>query len=98
MNEEGGVLEMTEYGVSLEIPRCALTEECQIQMKVILSSEVQMDHSLDSNPSMVIELLPSNLQLLKPAALTYPHCLVLKKGSERKAKIQSSDHAAGNVD
>ncbi|XP_071841699.1 uncharacterized protein [Apostichopus japonicus] len=95
LNEEGGVLELTKHGVRLEIPCGALREECQIQMTVILPSEIQMDDSLDSNSSGVIELLPSNLQLLKPAALTYPHCLVLKKGFERKAKIQSSDHAAG---
>lgn len=98
LNEEGGVLELTKHGVRLEIPCGALREECQVQMTVILPSEIQMDHSLDSNSSGIIELLPSNLQLLKPAALTYPHCLVLKKGFERKAKIQSSDHAAGNVD
>ncbi|XP_071841697.1 uncharacterized protein [Apostichopus japonicus] len=95
LNEEGGVLELKKHGVRLEVPCGALRKKCKIQMTVILPSEIQMDHSLDSNSSMVIELLPSNLQLLKPAALTYPHCLVLKKGSERKATIQSSDHAAG---
>ncbi|PIK60814.1 Receptor-interacting serine/threonine-protein kinase 1 [Apostichopus japonicus] len=42
--------------------------------------------SFSSNSSLVVELLPSNLKLLKPAKLTLPHCLVLKKGCEWKAK------------
>ncbi|PIK57138.1 hypothetical protein BSL78_05956 [Apostichopus japonicus] len=68
-----------------------------IQMRIIpYNFQSDSDLSFSSNSSVVVELLPSYLKLLKLAKLTLPHCLVLKKGCEWKAKIYSSHHEEGN--
>ncbi|PIK41691.1 hypothetical protein BSL78_21457 [Apostichopus japonicus] len=93
---EGGLIEIQDTGVSLEIPPGALVKEQLIKMRIV--SEDYHDElavSFGSNASVVVELLPSNLALLKPAKLTLPHCLVLKKGCEWKAKIYTSHHEKG---
>ncbi|PIK33892.1 hypothetical protein BSL78_29287, partial [Apostichopus japonicus] len=93
INKDGGVLELPDTGVSLEIPPGALEKDQLIQMRIIpYNFQGDSDLSFSSNSSLVVELLPSNLKLLKPAKLTLPHCLVLKKGCEWKAKIYSSHH------
>ncbi|XP_071843379.1 uncharacterized protein [Apostichopus japonicus] len=97
INKDGGVLELPDTGVSLEIPPGALEKDQLIQMRIIpYNFQGDSDLSFSSNSSLVVELLPSNLKLLKPAKLTLPHCLVLKKGCEWKAKIYSSHHEEGN--
>ncbi|PIK41542.1 putative netrin receptor UNC5B [Apostichopus japonicus] len=96
INKDGGVLELPDTGVSLEIPPGALEKDQLIQMRIIpYNFQGDSDLSFSSNSSVVVELLPSNLQLLKPVKLTLPHCLVLKKGCEWKAKIYSSHHDEG---
>ncbi|XP_071840210.1 uncharacterized protein [Apostichopus japonicus] len=94
---EGGLIEIQDTGVSLEIPPGALEEEQLIKMRIV-SDDYHDDlaESFGSNASVVVELLPSNLALLKPAKLTLPHCLVLKLGCEWKAKIYTSHHEKGN--
>ncbi|XP_071843368.1 uncharacterized protein [Apostichopus japonicus] len=96
INKDGGVLEIPDTGVSLEIPPGALEKDQLIQMRIIPDNfQGDSDLSFSSNSSVVVELLPSNLKLLKPVKLTLPHCLVLKKGCEWKAKIYSSHHEEG---
>ncbi|PIK50183.1 hypothetical protein BSL78_12934 [Apostichopus japonicus] len=96
VNKDGGVLEIPDTGVSLEIPPGALEKDQLIQMRIIpYNFQGDSDLSFSSNSSVVVELLPSNLRLLKPVKLTLPHCLVLKKGCEWKAKIYSSHHEEG---
>ncbi|PIK34584.1 hypothetical protein BSL78_28591, partial [Apostichopus japonicus] len=96
INKDGGVLELLDTSVSLEIPPGALEKDQLIQMRIIpYNFQDDSDLSFSSNSSVVVELLPSNLKLLKPAKLTLPHCLVLKKGCEWKAKIYSSHHKEG---
>ncbi|PIK54714.1 hypothetical protein BSL78_08409 [Apostichopus japonicus] len=96
INKDGGVLELPDTGVSLEIPPGALEKDQLIQMRIIpYNFQGDSDLSFSSNSSVVVELLPSNLKLLKPVKLTLPHCLVLKKGCEWKAKIYSSHHEEG---
>ncbi|PIK48049.1 hypothetical protein BSL78_15084 [Apostichopus japonicus] len=81
INKDGGVLELPDTGVSLEIPPGALEKDQLIQMRIIpYNFQGDSDLSFSSNSSVVVELLPSNLKLLKPVNLTLPHCLVLKKG------------------
>ncbi|PIK55637.1 putative netrin receptor UNC5D-like [Apostichopus japonicus] len=97
INKDGGVLKLPGTGVSLEIPPGALEKDQLIQMRIIpYNFQGDSDLSFSSNSSVVVELLPSNLKLLKPVILTLPHCLVLKKGCEWKAKIYSSHHEEGN--
>lgn len=93
---EGGLIEIPGTGVSLKIPPGALEEEQLIKMRIV-SDDYHDDLavSFGSIPSVVVELLPSNLPLLKPAKLTLPHCLVLNKGCEWKAKIYTSHHEKG---
>ncbi|PIK54057.1 hypothetical protein BSL78_09038 [Apostichopus japonicus] len=94
---EGGLIEILGTGVSLEIPPGALEEEQLIKMRIVSDDyQDELSRSFGSNSSVVVELLPSNLKLLKPAKLTLPHCLVLKKGCEWKAKIYTSHHEEGN--
>ncbi|XP_071842439.1 uncharacterized protein [Apostichopus japonicus] len=96
INKDGGVLEIPDTSVSLEIPPGALEKDQLIQMRIIpYNFQGDSDLSFSSNSSVVVELLPSNLKLLKPVKLTLPHCLVLKKGCEWKAKIYSSHHEEG---
>ncbi|XP_071848885.1 uncharacterized protein [Apostichopus japonicus] len=96
VNKDGGLLELPDTGVSLEIPPGALEKDQLIQMRIIpYNFKNDFDLSFTSNSSVVVELLPSNLKLLKLAKLTLPHCLVLKKGCEWKAKIYSSHHEEG---
>ncbi|XP_071854200.1 uncharacterized protein [Apostichopus japonicus] len=97
INKDGGVLEIPDTGVRLEIPPGALEKDQLIQMRIIpYNFQSDSDLSFSSNSSVVVELLPSYLKLLKLAKLTLPHCLVLKKGCEWKAKIYSSHHEEGN--
>ncbi|XP_071851441.1 uncharacterized protein [Apostichopus japonicus] len=97
INKDGGVLELPDTGVSLDIPPGALEKDQLIHMRIIpYNFQGDSDLSFSSNLSVVVELLPSNLKLLKPVNLTLPHCLVLKKGCEWKAKIYSSHHEEGN--
>ncbi|XP_071839486.1 uncharacterized protein [Apostichopus japonicus] len=97
INKDGGVLKLPGTGVSLEIPPGALEKDQLIQMRIIpYNFQGDSDLSFSSNSSVVVELLPSHLKLLKPVILTLPHCLVLKKGCEWKAKIYSSHHEEGN--
>ncbi|XP_071842456.1 uncharacterized protein [Apostichopus japonicus] len=97
VNKDGGELELPDTGVSLEIPPGALEKDQLIQMRIIpYNFQGDPDLSFTSNSSVVVELLPNNLKLLKPVELTLPHCLVLKKGCEWKAKIYSSHHEEGN--
>ncbi|XP_071849298.1 uncharacterized protein [Apostichopus japonicus] len=96
INKEGGRLDIPDTGVSLEIPSGALVGEQFIQMIIIPPHLESESLTFASNSSLVVELLPSNLNLLKPAKLTLPHCLVLKKGCEWKAKIYRSHHKEGN--
>ncbi|XP_071843408.1 uncharacterized protein [Apostichopus japonicus] len=96
VNKDGGVLELLDTGVSLEIPPGALEKDQLIQMRIIpYNFQGDSDLSFSSNSSVVVELLPSHLKLLKPVKLTLPHCLVLKKGCEWKAKIYNSHHEEG---
>ncbi|XP_071844106.1 uncharacterized protein [Apostichopus japonicus] len=89
----GGTLDIQNTGVNLKIPPGALQRDYCIQMRIIPHHETEL--SFASNSSVVVELLPNNVKLLIPATLTLPHCLVLKKKCERKAKVYSSHHKKG---
>ena len=96
INTEGGVLQIPETDVKLEIPPGALKSECSIQMRIIPPCcHNETAFSFATNSSTVVELLPSNLKLFIPVKLTLPHCLILKKGCKWKAKIYSSHHEEG---
>ncbi|PIK38294.1 hypothetical protein BSL78_24874 [Apostichopus japonicus] len=70
INKDGGVLELPDTGVSSKIPPGALEKDQLIQMRIIpYNFQGDSDLSFSSNSSIVVELLPSNLQLLKPVKL-----------------------------
>ncbi|XP_071840740.1 uncharacterized protein [Apostichopus japonicus] len=90
---EGGRIEIPNTGVILEIPPAALEREQLIEIRII-PTNFQKEEALPfaRNSSVVVELLPSNLKLLKSAKLILPHCLVLKKDCEWKATVYTSHH------
>ncbi|PIK53464.1 hypothetical protein BSL78_09650, partial [Apostichopus japonicus] len=94
---EGGRIEIPNTGVSLEIPPAALEREQLIEIRII-PTNYQKEEALPfaRNSSVVVELLPSNLKLLQPAKLILPHCLVLKKDCEWKARVYTSHHDEDN--
>ncbi|PIK39754.1 hypothetical protein BSL78_23412 [Apostichopus japonicus] len=94
IGKDGGTLDIQNTGVSLEIPPGALRRDYCIQMRIIPHHETEL--SFASSSSVVVELLPNNVKLLKPATLTLPHHLVLKKKCGWKAKGYSSHHKEGN--
>ncbi|PIK39752.1 hypothetical protein BSL78_23410 [Apostichopus japonicus] len=93
IGKDGGTLDIQNTGVNLKIPPGALQRDYCIQMRIIPHHETQL--SFASNSSVVVELLPNNVKLLKPATLTLPHYLVLKKKCGWKAKGYSSHHKEG---
>ena len=98
VSEEGGYLDIPDSGVSLDIPQGALEGKHVIQMRIVTDYQ-QEESSLtfSSNSSVVVELLPSSLKLLKPVKLTLPHCLALREDCEWKARIFSSHHKEGKL-
>ncbi|XP_071844097.1 uncharacterized protein [Apostichopus japonicus] len=97
IGKDGGTLDIQNTGVSLKIPPGALRHDYCVQMKIIPHHYLdETELSFASNSSVVVELLPNNVTLLKPATLTLPHCLVLKKKCGWKAKVYSSHHKEGN--
>ncbi|XP_071844103.1 uncharacterized protein [Apostichopus japonicus] len=93
----GGTLRIQNTGVSLEIPPGALRRDYLIQIRIIPHHYLdETDLSFASNSSVVVELLPNSVKLSKPATLTLPHCLVLKKKCEWSATVYSSHHGEGN--
>ncbi|XP_071844099.1 uncharacterized protein [Apostichopus japonicus] len=93
IGKDGGTLDIQNTGVNLKIPPGALQRDYCIQMRIIPHHETEL--SFASNSSVVVELLPNNVKLLKPATLTLPHYLVLKKKCGWKAKGYSSHHKEG---
>ncbi|KAJ8031726.1 hypothetical protein HOLleu_25014 [Holothuria leucospilota] len=45
----------------------------------------------------MVELLPNNLILLRPAHLSLPHCLILRKTDASEVQVFHSHHAKGTV-
>ncbi|XP_071844105.1 uncharacterized protein [Apostichopus japonicus] len=97
IGKDGGTLDIQNTGVSLQIPPGALRFDYFVQMRIIPHHYLdETELSFASNSSVVVELLPNNVMLLKPATLTLPHCLVLEKKCGWKAKVYSSHHKEGN--
>ncbi|XP_071842664.1 uncharacterized protein [Apostichopus japonicus] len=97
IGKDGGTLDIQNTGVSLEIPPGALRRDYFVKMRIIPQHyRDETELPLTSYSSLVVELLPNNVNLLKPATLAIPHCLVLKKKCGWKAKVYSSHHKEGN--
>ncbi|PIK39748.1 putative netrin receptor UNC5B isoform X1 [Apostichopus japonicus] len=97
IGKDGGALGIQNTRVSLQIPPGALQRDYFVQMRIIPHHYLdETELSFASNSSVVVELLPNNVKLSKPATLTLPHCLVLKKKCGWKAKVYSSHHKEGN--
>lgn len=92
LGARGGTLDITNTGVTLEIPHGALEGEHLVKMRTFLNHQDESKVTCVANSPVVVELLPRNMKLLKEAKLTLPHGLLLKKGCKRKAKIYSRQH------
>ncbi|XP_071841959.1 uncharacterized protein [Apostichopus japonicus] len=93
---KGGLLQIPNTGIKLVFPPKAVTEEHNIQVKIVppsLSNEPAT--SFSSNSSVVLELLPNGLQLKREVSLTLPHCLTFINEEKAKAKIYVSHHEEG---
>lgn len=99
ISKRGGIIQIPNTGVQLDIPPGALPEEmedCNICVRIIPSdfSDFSTD-GYSSNSTVIVELLPSNLTFQQSCKLTLPHCLQLKKGAEYRASIFMSHHKEG---
>ncbi|KAJ8034435.1 Protein NLRC5 [Holothuria leucospilota] len=99
VTKSGGVFEIANTGVSLEVPRDALERgqnHCAIQMRIIPPNFSRVSPSdFTSNSSVIIELLPNDLKFQFPVHLRIPHCLQLKAGAKYEARIFISHHKEG---
>lgn len=95
IDARGGTLDITNTGVTLEIPPGALEGKHLVKMRTFSYHQDESKVTCVGNSPVVVELLPRNMKLLKEAKLTLPHGLLLKKGCERKAKIYSRQHETG---
>lgn len=96
ISKDGGFLDIPDSEVSLTFPPDAFhdgRDQCLIQMRIIPRSNIPYTSTLfASNSTVTVELLPNNLRLKHPAKLTLPHCLLLKRDVEYKARIFMSHH------
>ncbi|PIK42000.1 hypothetical protein BSL78_21152 [Apostichopus japonicus] len=93
---KGGLLQIPNTGIKLVFPPNAVTEEHNIQVKIIPPSLLnEPATSFSSNSSVVLELLPNGLQLKREVSLTLPHCLTFINEEKAKAKIYVSHHEEG---
>ncbi|XP_071841934.1 uncharacterized protein [Apostichopus japonicus] len=96
ISEKGGLLQIPNTGIKLVFPPNAVTEERNIQVKIIPPSLLnEPATSFSSNSSVVLELLPNGLQLKREVSLTLPHCLTFINEEKAKAKVYVSHHEEG---
>ncbi|PIK35054.1 hypothetical protein BSL78_28120 [Apostichopus japonicus] len=96
ISEKGGLLQIPNTGIKLVFPPNAVTEGCNIQVKIIPPSLLnEPATSFSSNSSVVLELLPNGLQLKREVSLTLPHCLTFINEEKAKAKVYVSHHEEG---
>ncbi|KAJ8034150.1 Protein NLRC5 [Holothuria leucospilota] len=96
ITNDGGVLKIADTDVQLVVPAGAFKEgrsECLIRLSIIPPGRHdEASTSFCSNSSTIVELLPNNLTLKLPVQVTLPHCLQLKKDTQKKVKIFMSHH------
>ncbi|KAJ8034836.1 hypothetical protein HOLleu_21843 [Holothuria leucospilota] len=99
ISTNGGIIEIPNTGVRLEIPPNALPEgmdQCSICMRIIppdSSDKAPTDFTINS--SVIVELLPDNLTFQHQVKLSLPHCFQFKKGAKPEARILMSHHKEG---
>ncbi|KAJ8034674.1 Tight junction protein ZO-1 [Holothuria leucospilota] len=99
ISTNGGIIEIPNTGVQLEIPPNALPEgmhQCNICMRIIppdSSDKASTDFTINS--SVIVELLPDNLTFQHQVKLSIPHCFQLKKEAKPVAKLFMSHHKEG---
>lgn len=79
------------------MPPSEKDDEILIRMRIFRCDYLKGEKSLSAkNASVVVELYPSNLELLKPAILTLNHPLGPRNGKSCTPKVYSSYHEEGN--
>lgn len=103
ITRKGGIIEIPDTGVKLDIPANAFEDgmqQCLIQIRIIYPFTLnEPDGAFTSNSSATVEILPNKLKLKENVILTMPHCLELDPGFEdmkNTAKIFMSHHENGN--
>ncbi|XP_071842585.1 uncharacterized protein [Apostichopus japonicus] len=98
IGNDGGVLELAESNVRIEFPQGALKEPTKIEMRLIPSPLVDWEGCFSSHSTVVVELLPNNLKLLRCAQLKLPHCLLLKSSyPPDSVQVYMSHHKEGDT-
>lgn len=99
ISREGGIIGIQNTDVKLEILPDALPEgmnSCRICLKIVVNVHTEEQPcTFGSNCSVVVELLPNNLKLRRPASLTLPHCLQLKQTVGKNVTVFMSHHEKG---
>ncbi|KAJ8034536.1 hypothetical protein HOLleu_21417 [Holothuria leucospilota] len=100
ISSEGGTIGIQNTDVKLEILPNALPggmDSCRICLKIVVNVHAEEQPStFGSNCSVVVELLPNNLKLRRPALLTLPHCLQLKRTVGKNVTVFMSHHEKGS--
>ncbi|XP_071841956.1 uncharacterized protein [Apostichopus japonicus] len=93
---KGGLLQIPNTGIKLVFPPKAVSEEHNIEVKIVPPSVLnEPATSFSSNSSVVLELLPNGLQFKREVSLTLPHCLTFLNEEKAKAKVYVSHHEEG---
>ncbi|XP_066944513.1 LOW QUALITY PROTEIN: netrin receptor UNC5B-like [Macrobrachium rosenbergii] len=81
MTSSGGRLSLAEYGVALTIPEGALPRDTCHQIYIAAKSHPQSGPPLSDRQTLLSPVVmcgPANVQLLKPAVLSFEHCASLQ--------------------
>ncbi|KAJ8049346.1 hypothetical protein HOLleu_02054 [Holothuria leucospilota] len=96
---EGGEVRISDTDIELNIlPDSFLGpfEKHKIQLKVLPDNFFQEPAKLfEAHSTTIVELLPSDLRLKRPASLFLPHCLKLKSTKYCEVQVFQSHHAKG---
>lgn len=99
ISNSGGIITVSDTGVELEIPKNAFhdgSKDPLIEVK-ILPRRIYDDppNCFEDHSTVMVEILPNNLQLKRPIKLTLPHCLIIREASTCEVKIFKSHHEQG---
>ncbi|XP_071843570.1 uncharacterized protein [Apostichopus japonicus] len=90
---EGGELEIPGTKCSINIPPKAIIQQEDITVRIVPPETwLEESKSFASNSFSIIELLPNNLKLDKPAKVQIPHCLQIAKREKHEVEIYISHH------
>ncbi|KAJ8025977.1 hypothetical protein HOLleu_33691 [Holothuria leucospilota] len=99
ISKEGGNIEIPYTGVELQIRPDSFLREDEVHLITVkILPRRLFDEAascFEDHSTVMVEILPNNLKLQRPAKLTLPHCLILKDPKNCDVKIFHSHHDPG---